>query len=55
MNNIHSGSSFDDFLKEEGLLADVEATAIKRVVAYQIGKTVESRTCLEILQLNIPP
>jgi len=36
MNNIHAGSDFDDFLKEEGLLADVEAAAIKRVVAYQI-------------------
>jgi DNA-binding Xre family transcriptional regulator len=36
MNNIHAGSDFDDFLKEEGLLADVGAAAIKRVVAYQI-------------------
>ena len=36
MNNIHVDSDFDDFLKEEGLLADVEAAAIKRVVAYQI-------------------
>ena len=36
MNNIHAGSDFDDFLKEEGLLADVEAAAIKRVLVYQI-------------------
>jgi len=36
MSTIHNGSNFDDFLQEEGLLADVEATAIKRVVAYQI-------------------
>lgn len=36
MSNIHTGSNFDDFLQEEGLLADAEATAIKRVVAYQI-------------------
>ena len=34
--NQHIGSNFDDFLEEEGLLADVEATAIKRVIAYQI-------------------
>jgi len=34
--NKYIGSSFDDFLKEEGLLAEVEATAIKRVIALQI-------------------
>ena len=36
MKNKHLGSSFDDFLDEEGLRADAEATAIKRVIAYQI-------------------
>ena len=29
-------SDVDEFLEEEGLLAEVEATAIKRVIAYQI-------------------
>ena len=36
--NRHLGADFDDFLKEEGLLADVEAVAIKRVIAFQIRK-----------------
>jgi hypothetical protein len=36
MKNRHMGSNFDDFLEEEGLRADVEAAAIKRVIAYQI-------------------
>ena len=36
MKNRHIGSSFDEFLDEEGLRADAEATAIKRVIAYQI-------------------
>jgi len=36
MKNKHLGSSFDDFLEEEGLRADTAAAAIKRVVAYQI-------------------
>jgi antitoxin HicB len=36
MKNEHLGSSFDDFLEEEGLRADAEAVAIKRVIAYQI-------------------
>jgi antitoxin HicB len=35
-NKQHIGSNFDDFLKEEGMLAHAEAVAIKRVIAYQI-------------------
>jgi DNA-binding phage protein len=30
------GSSFDDFLEEEGLLEDVTAVAVKRYVAFQL-------------------
>lgn len=36
--NKHIGSDFDDYLKEEGLLEEVERVAIKRVVAYQVGQ-----------------
>jgi antitoxin HicB len=36
MNNEHLGSNFDDFLEEEGLRAETEAAAIKRVIAFQI-------------------
>lgn len=39
--NSHVGSSFDDFLAEEGMLADVESVAIKRVIAFQISKLME--------------
>lgn len=42
-NNQHVGSSFDDFLQEEGLLAEAEATAVKRVLAYQIEKEMAAR------------
>jgi len=38
MKNKHLGSSFDDFLEEEGLRAETEATAIKRAFAYQIER-----------------
>jgi antitoxin HicB len=31
------GSSFDDFLKEDGLYEEVTARAIKRVIARQLG------------------
>ncbi len=43
MKNKHSGSSFDDFLQDEGLLAETEATALKRVIAYQIEKEMAER------------
>ncbi|MFQ5633336.1 MAG: helix-turn-helix domain-containing protein [bacterium] len=36
MSNPYFGSNFDDFLEEEGLLAEVEATAIKRIIAFRI-------------------
>ena len=34
----HVGSNFDDFLLEEGLLADTEAVALKRVIAHQLSQ-----------------
>ncbi len=36
MNNKHIGSNFDHFLKEEGILAQTEAVAKKRVIAHKI-------------------
>ncbi|TVQ44853.1 MAG: Fis family transcriptional regulator [Gloeocapsa sp. DLM2.Bin57] len=43
MNNQHLGSNFDDFLAEEGLLTEVEAVAIKRVIAYQIEQEISKK------------
>src|SRR5690242_105196 len=34
--NPHTGSSFDDFLKEEGIYQNCTASALKRVLAWQI-------------------
>jgi antitoxin HicB len=34
--NPHIGSSFDDFLKEEGIYEEVTAAAIKGVIARQL-------------------
>jgi len=39
----HIGSKFDDFLAEEELLQQVEAVAIKRVVAYQIASEMRAK------------
>lgn len=41
--NKHIGSTFNDFLQEEGLLTETEATAVKRVIAYQIKKEMAER------------
>ena len=50
MKNKHLGTNFDDFLKEEENLAEIEATAVKKVVAFQIeqmmGKKHLSKTTL---------
>ena len=39
--NIHRGSDFNDFLSEEGILPEVEALALKRVVAIELQKILE--------------
>ena len=41
--NKHIGSNFDDFLAEEGTLAETEAVAIKRVVADQITQFMKKK------------
>ena len=38
MNEKHIGDTLDDFLEEEGLLAEAEAIAIKRMIAFQISQ-----------------
>jgi predicted XRE-type DNA-binding protein len=43
MNEKHVGSDFDDFLREEGLLEEVEAVAAKRVLAYQISEAMKEQ------------
>ncbi|MBT4289536.1 MAG: XRE family transcriptional regulator [Deltaproteobacteria bacterium] len=43
MKHKNIGSNFDDFLKDEGLLADTEATAIKRVIAFQVDALMKER------------
>jgi predicted XRE-type DNA-binding protein len=41
MNESFIGSDFDDFLAEEGLLAEAEMVAVKRALAYQIQAWME--------------
>jgi len=41
--NKHKGSSLDSFLEEEGVLAEFQATAIKEVIAWQLGQAMKDR------------
>ncbi len=43
MKNQHIGSSLDDFLAEEGLLEDASASAIKRIIAWQIEQEMKAQ------------
>ena len=39
----YSGSSFDSFLDEEGIREEVEAVAIKRVLAWQLEQAMKEQ------------
>jgi hypothetical protein len=43
MANKHVGSDFDDFLAEEAILDETTATAIKRVIAWQIEQEMKAQ------------
>lgn len=39
----HSGSTFDSFLEQEGIREEVEAVAIKRVLAWQLSQAMQEQ------------
>jgi hypothetical protein len=41
--NPHRGSKFEDYLAEEGLLEEITATAMKRVLAWQIAQAMKKQ------------
>ena len=41
--NKHRGSSFDDFLKEEGIFEKCNTEAVKRVLAFQFEKELKKQ------------
>lgn len=43
MNRKHIGSSFDEFLQDEGIHEEATTQAIKRVVAWQIQKAMKAQ------------
>lgn len=43
MKNIHKDSSFEDFLKEEGMLDEIDAMATKQIIALKIAEMMEKK------------
>ena len=43
MGKKNIGSSFDDFLKEEAMLEDATAVALKRVISWQIAEAMKTQ------------
>ncbi len=43
LNKNAIGSSFDNFLEEENILAESESVAIKRVIAFEVEKAMEEK------------
>jgi len=39
----HAGSDFDAFLQEDGVLEEVTAAALKRVIAWQIAQAMKKQ------------
>ena len=42
------GSSFDDFLKDEGVYNEVETVAVKRVIAWQLEEAMKARRMIKL-------
>ena len=46
--NRHIGSSLDEFLKNEGLLEETRAIALKDAVAWQVQKAMEEENITKV-------
>lgn len=42
-DNPHRGSSFDSFLQDEGMYDEVNAKAVKKVLAWQLAQALEKK------------
>lgn len=46
--NQYIGSDFDDFLAEDGIREDVEAAALKRVLAFQLAQAMKRQNITQV-------
>lgn len=42
------GSSFDEFLEEQGILEEVEEAAVKKVLAFQIAEAMKKQNLTKV-------
>ncbi len=47
-NNPRTGSSFDDFLKEQGMYEDVTAKALKRAISEQLREGMQEQNITKV-------
>lgn len=43
MSKKNIGSSFEDFLKEDGIYQEVTSHAVKRIIAWQLSEAMKAR------------
>ena len=53
MSNKHLGSSFDNFLIEENILAEIKIKAVKRVIAEQIRSAMKSQNLSKVQMASL--
>lgn len=49
VNPAHAGSSFADFMKEQGLYEEVHAQAVKSVIAWQIAEEMKKQGLTKVM------
>ena len=54
MNKAYVGSSFDDFLEEEGIAEEVKNEAIKRLISYNLLEDKQKQEYLEYTRAKLP-
>ncbi len=52
MKSKHLGSDFDEFLREQDMLAGVQAVALKRVLTFQIEKEMMKKGLTKVEMAN---
>lgn len=49
VSNPHTGSSFDDFLKEDGIFEEVQARALKRALSEQLDDAMQTSKLTKVV------
>jgi antitoxin HicB len=49
VTNPHMGSSFDDFLKEDGIFEEVQARALKRALSEQLDDAMQTSKLTKVV------